>query len=526
MRLLDNYQHKIKSAEELSEILGNFPREGKVVMCHGVFDVVHPGHIRHLMYAKSKGKILIASITADLHIQKGKFRPHVPQELRALNLAALEAVDYVLIDKNSTPLKNISIIQPDIFAKGYEYVAEGKPVKTLEEENLLASYGAEVLFTPGDIVYSSSALITKSPPEIKIEKLLSLLNSRNISLTDVISALDGIKNTKVHIIGDTIVDSYTQTTMIGAQNKTPTISVRFDKRQDFIGGAAIVAKHLCTAGADVTFTTVLGDDSHKDFVLEDLKQSGVKVNAIVDSKRPTTNKNAIVANNYRLLKVDTLDNSSISNHVLAQITANIKSIPTDAVIFSDFRHGIFNRQTIPDLIDAIPEGVFKAADSQVASRWGNVADFEGFDLITPNEREARFAVGDQDSGVRPLASELYDRAKCKTLILKLGENGIYTCSSSDHESINSFFVIDSFKDKLVDAVGAGDALLAYSTLLLANQYSPVIASLVGCLAASCECEFDGNIPISKELIINKIKSIEKAITYQNISIQQQQLEFA
>ena len=80
-------------------------------MCHGVFDLVHPGHIRHLLYAKSKADILVASLTADLHIAKANYRPFVPQELRALNLAALEMVDYVLIDEEATPLRNLALIQ-------------------------------------------------------------------------------------------------------------------------------------------------------------------------------------------------------------------------------------------------------------------------------------------------------------------------------------------------------------------------------------------------------------------------------
>ena len=74
------------------------------------------------------------------------------------------------------------------------------------------------------------------------------------------------------------------------------------------------------------------------------------------------------------------------------------------MVFTDFRHGIFNRRTIPALIEAIPDGIYRVADSQVASRWGNITEFKGFDLITPNEREARFALADQDSGIRPLAS--------------------------------------------------------------------------------------------------------------------------
>ena len=77
--LSQRYKHKIKTPEELRQILGPIPRRKSAIMCHGVFDVVHPGHVRHLLYAKSKADLLIASVTADRHITKGVHRPHVPQ---------------------------------------------------------------------------------------------------------------------------------------------------------------------------------------------------------------------------------------------------------------------------------------------------------------------------------------------------------------------------------------------------------------------------------------------------------------
>src|SRR6266478_8804225 len=109
LQLLDRYRHKIKSAQELREIIGPRPRERRVIMCHGTFDVVHPGHVRHLLYAKTKAAVLIASLTADEHIMKGNMRPYVPEELRAVNLAALEMVDYVIIDHDPTPLRNLAL---------------------------------------------------------------------------------------------------------------------------------------------------------------------------------------------------------------------------------------------------------------------------------------------------------------------------------------------------------------------------------------------------------------------------------
>jgi rfaE bifunctional protein kinase chain/domain len=504
-----HYRHKIKTAEEVAQLVGERPRKRRVIMCHGVFDVVHPGHLRHLLYAKSKADVLVASLTADVHISKGRYRPHVPQDLRAINLAAFEVVDYVIVDPEPTPLKNLALIKPDIFAKGYEYQASGLPLKTQDELEVIRDYGGEIIFTPGDYVFSSSQMIEAAPPSLRIEKLLTLMESANINFDGLRRTLDRLGGRRVHVIGDTIVDTFTYASMIGGQTKTPTISVLFDRRVDYVGGAGVVAEHLKAAGAEVVFSTVLGEDSLKDFVLEGMSKAGVQCKPVIDKTRPTTNKNAIISGGYRLLKVDTLDNRSISDEIVLQIAKAIAVEKSDALVFSDFRHGMFNRRTIPTLTDAIPEGMYKVADSQVASRWGNITEFRGFDLITPNEREARFALGDQDSGIRPLAADIYDAAQCKTLILKLGDKGVLTCRHGDHQALDSFFVIDSFVDRLVDGVGAGDALLAYATLSMLENKCEVTATVIGSLAAACECEKDGNIPINIDDVHRKLDAIER-----------------
>jgi bifunctional ADP-heptose synthase (sugar kinase/adenylyltransferase) len=511
--LMERYRHKIKTPEELRAIIGPPPRERRVIMCHGVFDVVHPGHVRHLLYAKSKADLLVASITADKHITKGVHRPHVTQDLRAVNLAAFEMVDYVVIDRNDTPLANIAKIQPDYFAKGFEYNATGLAPKTAEEAAVVEAYGGQLIFTPGDIVYSSSALINLAPPSLKLETLQILMERNGITFDLLRDVLGQMPGQRVHVVGDTIVDSYTQCTMIGGQTKTPTMSVLYESRVDYVGGAGIVAKHLIAAGARVTFSTVLGDDALKTFAIDDMRAAGVDVRAVIDPSRPTVNKNAIVVGGYRLLKIDTLDNRSISDSILASIVETLSSTPADAVICSDFRHGLFNRRTIPELIKAIPPNVYRVADSQVASRWGNITEFTGFDMITPNEREARFALADQDSGIRPLASSLYDAARCRLLILTLGERGVLACRDSDHESLDSFFVIDSFVDRLVDAVGAGDALLAYATLAMLVSRNEVVSTVLGAFAAACECERDGNIPITPDDVRGKIADVERQMNF-------------
>src|SRR5207249_6057313 len=208
--------------------------------------------------------------------------------------------------------------------------------------------------------------------------------------------------------------------------------------------------------------------------------------------------------------VDKVDNRPISERAVEHLKQSLAATKTDAVVFSDFRHGIFGRRAIADLATAIPLNAVRVADSQVASRWGNILEFQGFDLITPNEREVRFALGDQDSVVRPLALELYKRAQCKLLILKLGDRGIITYRAPSHD-VRSFFTVDSFAHNVVDPVGAGDALLAYSTLSMVTTKNSVIASILGSLAAACSCEREGNNPVSPEEVLKRLDAVEKQI---------------
>jgi rfaE bifunctional protein kinase chain/domain len=508
-----DYREKIKTLDELTQAIGPRPRRRKVIMCHGTFDIVHPGHLRHLAYAKEKADLLIASVTADEHIMKANFRPYVPQELRAANLAALEFVDFVIVDPNPTPIQHMRVLQPDYFAKGYEYFANGVPPRTREEMDTLATYGGEMVFTPGDVVYSSSALIDAQPPNLGIEKLLALMDSEGFDFDDLRQALSRLAGIRVHVVGDTIVDSYSHCSLLGATAKSPTFSVKHDLTERYAGGAAVVAKHMKAVGADVTFSTVLGDDDLGRYVLQDLEESQIQVIPFVDSTRPTTHKERFIADGYKLLQVDRVDNRTISERAQEFLRNALHQTRTDIVVFSDFRHGLFNRLTIGSLKDAIPPRAIKVADSQVSNRWGNILDFTDFDLLTPNEREARFALGDQDSVVRPLASELFRQARCRYLILKLGERGLIGYRSPGPHP-REFFTVDSFVDRLVDPIGAGDALLSYAALALAATDHIVMASVLGSLGAAVACELQGNSPVSASKLQDKIDTLEQHVRYE------------
>jgi rfaE bifunctional protein kinase chain/domain/rfaE bifunctional protein nucleotidyltransferase chain/domain len=509
-----SYAGKVVTRDELLKRIGPRPRAKKVVMCHGVFDIVHPGHLRHLAFAKEKADILVASITADEHITKADMRPYVPQELRALNLAALETVDYVIVDANPTPIENIKTIQPDYFAKGYEYFSTKLPARTQEERDAVEAYGGEMLFTPGDVTYSSSALITAQPPRLHIEKLMALMEAEGISFDDLRDAERSFASYRVHVVGDTIVDAYSYCTLLGAAPKSPTFSVRHQSTERFTGGAAIVAKHMRAGGADVTYTTVLGDDPLKQFVLEDLESAGVRAHVFFDHTRPTTYKQRFIADGQKMLQVDQVDNRAIPEKAIEVAREAIGSERADVVVFSDFRHGMFTRESVPLLASAIPAGVLRVADSQVSNRWGNILDFEGFDLLTPNEREARFSLGDQDSTVRPLASELFRRAGCRFLILKLGERGLIGYRSAGPMP-REFFTVDSFVEHLVDPIGAGDALLAHAALGLVATKNIVVAAILGAIGAALACERQGNVPVRPAEVQTRIDLLQRRASYSN-----------
>lgn len=504
---LEKYSYKIKSLVDLKKQIKLLKKNKKIILCHGVFDIVHPGHVRHLAHAKSKADILIVSTTEDRFIKKGINRPHVPQNIRAANLAAFELVDFVIIDRNLKPLSLIKSIKPNYFAKGFEYSSTGLPKATVEEKNLVESYGGKMIFSPGDIVYSSTKILDQSKPDLKYEKLISLMKYKNINFNDLINTCKKFKNNRVHVVGDTIVDKYSRTNLIGGHNKTPTFSVALDKIDTYSGGAAIVAKHLSAAGANVIFTTIMGNDSNYKFVKKDLKQFNIKSNFLLDMSRPSTEKNVFITGNYRILKVDTLDNSPVGPDFIKDIVKYIKKEKSKAVIFSDFRHGIFNTFSIPVLSKSIPKNVFKVADSQVASRWGNITEFKNFDLITPNEKEARFALADQDSSIGQLSENLKKSSKYKNLILKLSDKGVFCRGKNKRE----YFSLNSFTKEVLDPVGAGDALLAYSTLSYLVSKCIYQSSIIGSIAAGLECEYDGNIPIKLNSVINKIIDIENII---------------
>jgi len=202
---------KIQAPGSLAKIVADLKKKGKkVVLCHGVFDIVHLGHIRHFNQAKEQGDVLITSVTEDKFVKRGPGRPYFNDRLRAEQLASLAMTDYVSIVEAPTATEFIRKVRPDVYAKGPDYKAKDKDVtgKILEEEEAIKSVGGRLFFTD-DITFSSSKLINDyldayPPRTVKYLKAMA----KRYSIDYIIGSLEGLKKLKVLVIGDTIVDEY------------------------------------------------------------------------------------------------------------------------------------------------------------------------------------------------------------------------------------------------------------------------------------------------------------------------------
>lgn len=121
-----------------------------VVMCHGVFDILHHGHLVHLTAARKHGNYLIVSLVADRFVEKGPGRPIFDQEKRAAMLAAIKVVDKVIITESPGPMDHIRLCPPHVFVRGNDYRDQAPP-----EIALLESMGIPVRYTPPNNIHSS-----------------------------------------------------------------------------------------------------------------------------------------------------------------------------------------------------------------------------------------------------------------------------------------------------------------------------------------------------------------------------------
>ena len=257
---------KILTLQQLDRQLGAARADGKrVVLCHGVFDLMHPGHVLHFKAAKSHGDLLVVTITPDRFVNKGPGRPVFNQRLRAETIAALECVDHVAINEWPTATETITLLRPHVYAKGRDYADASRDLtgKIVEEEAALRAVGGRIVFTDEES-FSSSHLLNRFfsalPPAT--EAYLREFRSRH-SAQQVSDALDGLSNLRVLVVGEAILDEYCYCIPLGKAPKDTIIATRYVGEERFAGGSLAVANHVGAFCGAVTLVTTLGGDTNE-----------------------------------------------------------------------------------------------------------------------------------------------------------------------------------------------------------------------------------------------------------------------
>ncbi|MEK7722559.1 MAG: adenylyltransferase/cytidyltransferase family protein, partial [Elusimicrobiota bacterium] len=154
---------KIRTIEEVARIVERLKRKGKVIVhCHGVYDLMHPGHIRHLEAARRQGDVLVVTITPDRYVNKGPGRPVFNGHLRAESIAALSCVDYAAINCWPTAVEAINLLKPGVYVKGSDYAAPEQDITggIVHEREAVENHGGRLHFTD-EITFSSTELLNK-----------------------------------------------------------------------------------------------------------------------------------------------------------------------------------------------------------------------------------------------------------------------------------------------------------------------------------------------------------------------------
>jgi len=478
----------------LSDIIESKKSLGKIVLVTGDFNILHPGHIRLLRFAKECGDTLVVAVNADTLITASHY---YDEEHRSDIAASLEFVDFCIV--NADLVENlIHSLKPYAVVKGREY--EGK----FNAEKLsLEKLGGKLIFSSGYTFQKSSSVFQheNTQPLLNVSKITNYIKSHKITREEVSGLIENFSKLNVLVIGDTIIDEYMQCNAVGMSQEDPTIVVTPDERKLFLGGAGITSAHAKSLGAkSVSFYTVLGDDDAGKYAKEKISEYQLNGNTFQDDTRPTTQKRRYRVGNKTLLRVNDFRDHDIGVDIQEAILEKLVSEidKTDLVIFSDFNYGILPQSLVDTIVELCNEKkVMIAADSQTSSQVGDISRFKNVDLITPTEREVRVALNNTRDGLVILAEKLHQKMQCHNIIVTLADEGALL-HVTDSGKIRSWKndKIPALATNVVDPAGAGDCMLASTAMSLASGGNLWVSSLIGSVAAACQVSKVGNQPLS------------------------------
>lgn len=488
-------QSKILTFSELESLLEEHRKKGrKIIQCHGVFDLLHPGHIRHFREAKSLGDKLVVTITPDHFVNKGPGRPAFPEGYRLESLAALEDIDYVVLNDSPDAVSAIQKLRPNVYVKGGEYINHENDVtgKISTETLAVHSVGGTIHYTNDDVIFSSSTLLNRyfDPPSPDLSNFLSQFKSQ-YCLDEALRKIEELSNLKVLVIGDAIVDEYQYVEPMGLSGKGLHMVGKCLDNERFLGGSLIIANHLAEFAGEVTLITALGMKCpHLSFIKSNLDPKIWTKYTFLEDTTTLTKKRYVLKDGSAITKLfETYSGQekTLTPRQTDDICTLLRNSNYDLVLACDFGNGFTN----PQLINAITDvPTFLALNTQTNSgnRGFNVlTNYRRADYISLNEGELRLSMQDRTSPLEEIVSEAFEIMNCQVVSITKGVRGV-DCFDINGKSI----FIPALSTRSVDRIGAGDSYLSLSSLCFAKGYPPIFSGLIGAIAASMSVQVVGN----------------------------------
>ena len=473
------------------------------VFVSGRFNVLHPGHVRLLQFARECGDRLVVGVESDALAGTDA---HVPEALRLEGVRSCSFVDEAFVLRDSV-VDTILNLRPSIVVKGREHERRHN-----DEKAAVEAYGGKLLFSSGEVAFTSRDLIRRefsstSAPSWGLPR--AFMARHGLSVEGLRQRVRSFGKLRVLIVGDLIVDEYIACDPLGMSQEDPTLVVKPVDSKRFIGGAGIVAAHAAGLGANSSMLSVVGRDDEAQFALDVLGRAGVEARFLPDATRPTTLKTRYRCQGKTLLRVSRLHQSAVAAEYAERLVETARGMlaSTDLVIFSDFNYGVLPQPVVDELTGVFRDaGAVLCADSQSSSQFGDVARFRGMDLLTPTEREARLSVRNTGDGLAVLGETLRATAAAKHLILKLGEEGALVCPETGSGQPWPPDRIEALNPAPKDVAGAGDSMLITAGMALAAGASIWEAACLGSMAAAIQVGRVGNTPISIDELLAAMPS--------------------
>tara|TARA_B100000989_G_scaffold116754_1_gene85927 strand:+ start:1690 stop:3198 length:1509 start_codon:yes stop_codon:yes gene_type:complete len=483
----------------------------KKVLCHGHFDLIHPGHIRFLESAAKKGEELIVAVYDDEYYSSNDLINHYSADQRAKNVASLVYVDKVIIISPFVLHLLLKDINFSYFVLGEEFKYERKhevkrALNVARKNNINISYHA------GEKIYSNEGF-KKSQIELKNHRWIqfkNLLNKESINLNSILKTVKKTNKKNIVVVGDVILDKYLTCQPLGMSEEAPLVVVKEIDGTMFTGGAGVVAKHIEKMGNKVELISVLGADNNRRIIEKDLSKSNVKHSFFIDNSRPTTLKTRYIVDNQKIFRVSKLNDKPISTDIEDKIIKKLNLIKQYSIlIVSDFVYGVITSRILEAIIKLQKSRkLFIIGDLQCSSQIGDVSKFRNFDVICSTEKEARIAIQDHISGLERVANLLIKKTKAKNLILKLGKDGFITYSILGRKKEIKREHYPALEPFPIDLAGAGDTLLSAIGVAISSKLNITNASAFASCASAISVQKLGNTPINLTEVSDLINQYE------------------